>query len=71
VDPSAKLELDASVLARYPEAYRHLAYAQSRVGFTIKTDLPVLGGPAVERLYGEGRAWLEGAASPFADDVRR
>ena len=71
LDPSARLELDPKVLSSYPEGYRYLAYAQSRLGFTIKNDLPQLKGPAVERLYGEGRAWLQGAASPFADEVRR
>jgi hypothetical protein len=68
VDPTAKLELDAQLLASFPEGYRHLAYAQSTLGFTIKRDLPLLTGPVVEKLYRHGRAWLEGAASPFPDD---
>ena len=68
VDPAAKLELDAQLLASFPEGYRHLAYAQSTLGFTIKRDLPLLKGPVVERLYRHGRAWLEGAASPFPED---
>ena len=66
LDPSATLKLDAQRLASYPEGYRYLAYAQSSLGFTIKNDLPQLRGPAVEKLYSEGRAWLAGAASPFA-----
>jgi SnoaL-like domain len=68
VDPSAKLELDAQLLASFPEGYRHLAYAQSTLGFTIKRDLPLLTGPVVEKLYRHGRAWLDGAASAFPDD---
>jgi hypothetical protein len=64
VDPAATLALDAAVLARYPEGYRHLAYLQTKNGFTVKDDLPGLRGPAVERLYAEGRAWLEGSAQP-------
>ncbi len=67
VDPAAKLELDAQLLASFPEGYRHLAYAQSTLGFTIKRDLPLLTGPVVEKLYAHGRAWLEGAASAFPD----
>jgi hypothetical protein len=68
VDPSVKLQLDSQLLASFPEGYRHLAYAQSTLGFTIKRDLPLLTGPVVEKLYRHGRAWLEGAASPFPDD---
>ena len=60
VDPAATLTLDAAHLARFPEGYRHLAYLQSRNGFTIKDDLPGLRGPAVETLYSEGAAWLDG-----------
>jgi len=58
VEPSAVLRLDAAWLARYPEGYRHLAYLQSRNGFTVKADLPGLRGPAVSKLYAEGKAWL-------------
>ncbi|HXZ50400.1 MAG TPA: nuclear transport factor 2 family protein [Burkholderiales bacterium] len=72
VDPGAQLHLDAAVLARFPEGYRHLAYLQSKNGFTIKLDLPQLKGAAVERLYAHGRAWLAGAPSAFpADDPPR
>ena len=67
VDPSAKLELDPALLGRFPEGYRHLAYLQTKLGFTIKLDLPQLKGPVVERLYAHGRAWLAGAASAFPD----
>ena len=35
VDPSAELKLDADLLAKFPEGYRHLAYLQSKNGFTI------------------------------------
>ena len=66
VDPSARLALDAAVLARFPEGYRHLAYVQAKNAFTVKGGLPGLRGPAVDALYKEGRAWLNGAASPWA-----
>jgi hypothetical protein len=61
VDPAARLELDPALLARFPEGYRHLAYLQSRLGFTVKPDMPQLRGPEVERLYAQGQAWLGGA----------
>src|SRR5260221_13520749 len=32
VDPSAALKLDAAVLARFPEGYRHLGYLQHQNG---------------------------------------
>jgi hypothetical protein len=60
VSPSAKLDLDGSVLARFPEGYRHLAYMQTRIGYTVKSDMPGLKGPEVERLYRRGDAWLAG-----------
>jgi hypothetical protein len=61
LDPAARLQLDAGLLARFPEGYRHLAYLQTRLGFAIKADLPQLRGPAVERLYRQGQDWLGGA----------
>jgi len=64
VDPSASLRLDPERLAHFPEGYRHLAYLQSTIGFTVKQNLPGLRGPAVETLYAEGRAWLAGSATP-------
>ena len=64
VDPSAELKLNADLLAKFPEGYRHLAYLQSKNGFSVKLDLPGLRGPAVEKLYGEGKSWLSGALRP-------
>ena len=64
VDPSAVLKLDTDLLARFPEGYCHLAYLQSKNGFKVKAGLPGLRGPAVEKLYAEGKAWLEGSARP-------
>jgi hypothetical protein len=65
VDPGAKLALDQALLQRFPEGYRHLAYLQTKLGFTIKLELPQLKGQAVEALYAHGRAWLDGAPSAF------
>jgi hypothetical protein len=64
VDPAADLILDPILLNRFPEGYRHLAYLQFKNGFGVKGDLPGLRGPAVEKLYAEGKAWLEGSERP-------
>jgi hypothetical protein len=60
VDPSATIALDPTLLARFPEGYRHLAYLQTNIGFDVRTDLPGLKGPEVEALYTRGRRWLAG-----------
>ena len=60
VDPGATLILDAALLNEFPEGYRHLAYAQTKIGFTVKRDMPTLKGLMVERLYASGAAWLAG-----------
>lgn len=60
VDPAATLKLEAAVLLQFPEGYRHLAYAQTKIGYTVKRDMPTLKGPEVERLYATGAAWLAG-----------
>ena len=62
VDPAARLSLERSLLERFPPGYRHLAYLQSRIGYSVKPDMPGLKGPAVEALYERGRNWLLGAA---------
>jgi hypothetical protein len=61
VDPSAKLVLDPTLLARFPEGYRHLGYLQTKAGFEVKLGLPGVRGPEVAKLYAEGKAWLEGS----------
>jgi hypothetical protein len=60
VDPAAKLELDASLLERFPIGYRHLAYLQTQIGYKVKPDMPGLTGEKVETLYARGAAWLAG-----------
>ncbi|MBN9410793.1 MAG: nuclear transport factor 2 family protein [Burkholderiales bacterium] len=60
VDPSATVKLDAAQLATYPEGYRHLAYIQTRIGYTVKMDMPMLKGPGVQDLYRRGADWLAG-----------
>ena len=64
VDPAARLTLDQALLQSFPEGYRHLGYLQANNGFTVKQGLPGLRGPAVEKLYAEGRDWLAGSDRP-------
>jgi len=63
VDPAARLDLDKSLLAQFPEGYRHLAYLQTRIGYKVKTDMPGLDGPQLDALYRRGAAWLRGEQS--------
>lgn len=67
VDPAATLSLDPSVLDRFPEGYRHLAYLQTRQGFTVSPDMPGVLGAAVEALYARGADWLTLGLSPLID----
>jgi hypothetical protein len=58
VDPAAHLELDQQHLDSFPVGYRHLAYAQTAIGYDVKRDMPGLTGPEVQDLYARGAAWL-------------
>ena len=60
VDSTAVLALDQAALAAMPEGYRHLAYIQTRIGYTVKMDMPMLKGPVVDELYRRGARWLAG-----------
>jgi hypothetical protein len=60
IDPSAKLELDKDLLARFPEGYRHLAYLQTRIGYKVKPDMPGIEGEELNKLYARGADWLAG-----------
>ncbi len=60
VEPGARPFLDRELLAQFPEGYCHLAYLQTRVGYTVKRDMPGLDGPPLEALYAQGEAWLKG-----------
>jgi hypothetical protein len=62
VAPGAVPQLDPVLLAQFPEGYRHLAYAQARIGYAVKRDMPGLDGPEVRALYAKGVAWLAGDA---------
>jgi SnoaL-like domain len=67
LDPAAQLALDQELLQRFPPGYRHLAYAQSAIGFDVKPDMPGLTGAEVERLYAEGASWLVGEPLRWAE----
>src|SRR5262249_53921248 len=45
VDPAVRVELDSELLAQFPAGYKHLAYLQTGLGFTVKPDMPGLTGP--------------------------
>ena len=60
VDSAAVVKLDQQALAGFPEGYRHLAYIQTRIGYTVKLDMPMLKGPVVAELYDRGARWLAG-----------
>jgi hypothetical protein len=62
LDSTARLQLDTAALATFPEGYRHLAYIQTRIGYTVKMDMPMLKGAVVEELYRRGARWLAGGA---------
>lgn len=64
IEPSVRLELDAGLLASFPEGYRHLGYAQEQQGQKVLRGLPGLRGPEIELLYREGREWLGGSERP-------
>jgi hypothetical protein len=60
VDPSARLTLDQTLLKKFPEGYRHLAYLQTKIGYKVKPDMPGLDGPELDALYANGAGWLKG-----------
>ena len=62
VTPGATLLLDRTLLEQFPIGYRHLAYAQTMIGYDVKRDMPGLVGPVVSALYSDGERWLAGDA---------
>lgn len=62
VKPDAALTLDDRLLASFPAGYRHLAYLQTKLGMTVKGDMPGLRGAEIEAVYARGKAWLAGEA---------
>jgi len=60
VDPSQQVKLEGELLNSFPIGYRHLAYLQTKQGFTLKKDMPGLRGPEADALYAHGANWLAG-----------
>jgi SnoaL-like domain len=60
VDPATAPVLDRALLESFPVGYRHLAYLQTRIGYTVKPDMPGLTGPELDELHARGSAWLAG-----------
>lgn len=60
LDPAAVPKLDQARLATFPDGYRHLAYIQTGIGYTVKMDMPMLKGPVAEELYRRAARWLAG-----------
>src|SRR5829696_7876073 len=48
----------STLLQSFPEGYRHLAYLQTRIGYTVKPDMPGIDGPELAALYDRGGHWL-------------
>lgn len=67
VDSTATLKLDWMRLMSFPEGYRHLAYLQVAIGYSVRPDMPGLTGPEVDALYIEGAHWLKGASIGVID----
>jgi hypothetical protein len=65
VEPGAVPKLDRELLARFPAGYRHLAYVQTKAGFTVRQGLPGASGAALAALYAHGAAWLKGEPLAF------
>ena len=61
VDPADVVQLDATQLARFPSAFRHLAYVQSADGATFTTTIPEPYSAEEKAMYQRGQVWLEGA----------
>ena len=69
VDPATNITLDRTLLEQFPSGYRHLAYVQTKAGFTVNRHLPGLDGPEVEALYCQGAGWLRGEALTWSSPM--
>ena len=67
VTPSAVPTLDPALLAVFPDGYRHLAYLQTKGGFTVDRDLPGTRGAAMAALTRRMVRWLDGEDATCLD----
>ena len=58
VSPQALLSLDSTLLEKFPEGYRHLAYLQTKAGGEVNPALPTASGPALDQLLAQANTWL-------------
>ena len=63
VDPMTAPKLDADLLGSFPVGYQHLAYLQTKAGFTVKKDMPGTRGPEMAALLARLERWLDGEDS--------
>ena len=70
IAPDQSPRLDPALLAQFPAGYRHLAYAQTRIGYAVKRDMPGLQGAELQALYEKGRVWLAGASIEDTREIR-
>ena len=54
-----------TLLAQFPEGYRHLAYLQSKIGYKIKADMPGLEGPRWRRFIAGARPGSRASRLPL------
>lgn len=59
--------LDDDLLNSFPVGYRHLAYLQTKVGFSVYKSLPGTRGPEIQALGDRMKRWLGGADGACLD----
>ncbi len=67
VNPAHVPILDDALLQSFPQGYRHLAYLQAKVGFTVNPSLPGTRGPEIEALMARMALWLNGDSAACLD----
>ena len=61
VNPAQAPILDDALLLQFPQGYRHLAYLQTKSGFTVNKSLPGTRGPEIDALMARMALWLNGS----------
>ena len=67
VAPAIVPALDQELLRSFPVGYRHLAYLQTKVGFSVFRNLPGTRGPEIEALNDRMAQWLDGTDTSCLD----
>jgi hypothetical protein len=60
VDGSSLPTLNKEILAKYPEGYRYLGFAQESIGQPVLKDLPTMEGEGFFKMYEVMHNWMEG-----------